>query len=208
MKFLRSVSVQRDNSRVGEPRAIALDCWRPEGTMTEISALFWDNGGVILTNGWDRASRRAAVEKFHLDWADFEDRHELMLNAFETGRASLDEYLRRTIFYRERPFTPDDFKQFMFEQSQPFVPSLEFLGTQKFQRRNERLGLFEHELFEIVRGEGALAIKNCAAQIFIEAGAAGLEGVEHQFVAIFEIGPIEVEFLDGASARVAVPAVS
>lgn len=56
--------------------------------MTEISALFWDNGGVILTNGWDRTSRRAAVEKFHLEWSDFEDRHELMLNAFETGSAT------------------------------------------------------------------------------------------------------------------------
>ena len=96
--------------------------------MTKINTLFWDNGGVILTNGWDRGSRRAAVEKFNLDWADFEDRHELMLNAFETGRATLDEYLRRTVFYRKRPSTPDDFKKFMFEQSQPFPQSLEFLG--------------------------------------------------------------------------------
>lgn len=96
--------------------------------MTKINTLFWDNGGVILTNGWDRSSRRAAIEKFKLDWADFEDRHELMLNAFETGRATQDEYLRRTVFYRKRPFTPDDFKKFMFEQSQPFPESLEFLG--------------------------------------------------------------------------------
>ena len=96
--------------------------------MAKTNTLFWDNGGVILTNGWDRNSRRAAVEKFKLDWADFEDRHELMLNAFETGRATIDEYLRRTVFYRERPFTPDDFKKFMFEQSQPFAESLEFLG--------------------------------------------------------------------------------
>ncbi len=28
----------------------------------------------------------------------------------------------------ERAFTPDDFKKFMFEQSQPFPESLEFLG--------------------------------------------------------------------------------
>ena len=96
--------------------------------MSEIKALFWDNGGVILTNGWDRHSRRAAVEKFQLDWNDFEDRHELMLNAFETGRATIDEYLRRTVFYNQRAFTPDDFKKFMFEQSQPFPESLEFLG--------------------------------------------------------------------------------
>jgi putative hydrolase of the HAD superfamily len=96
--------------------------------MAKINTLFWDNGGVILTNGWDRSSRRAAVEKFQLDWADFEDRHELMLNAFETGRATLDEYLRRTVFYRQHPFTPDDLKKFMFEQSQPFPDSLELLG--------------------------------------------------------------------------------
>jgi putative hydrolase of the HAD superfamily len=96
--------------------------------MSKVKMLFWDNGGVILTNGWDRGSRRNAVETFNLDWADFEDRHELMLNAFECGQASLDEYLRRTVFYRERAFTPDDFKKFMLSQSQPFPESLDFLA--------------------------------------------------------------------------------
>ena len=103
--------------------------------MVEIKALFWDNGGVFLTNGWDRNSRRAAVEKFHLDWNDFEDRHELMLDAFETGRASIDDYLHRTIFYRERPFSSDDFKAFMFAQSQPYPEPLAFLGQIARSRR-------------------------------------------------------------------------
>src|SRR5690348_18119581 len=105
------------------------------GADAKITTLFWDNGGVILTNGWDRESRQKAVEKFHLDWADFEDRHELMLNAFEEGKATLDEYLRRTIFYRERPFSIDEFKQFMFDQSQPMPESLEFLGKLARTRR-------------------------------------------------------------------------
>jgi putative hydrolase of the HAD superfamily len=96
--------------------------------MAEIEMLFWDNGGVILTNGWDRSSRKKALEHFHLDWEDFADRHELMLNAFETGEATLDQYLQRTVFYRQRPFTIEDFKAFMFSQSQPFPESLEFLG--------------------------------------------------------------------------------
>ncbi len=96
--------------------------------MATVNSLFWDNGGVFLTNGWDRNSRHAAVEKFQLDWADFEDRHELMLNAFETGRATLDEYLRRTVFYRPRTFTPDDFKNFMYGQSQVYPEALAFLG--------------------------------------------------------------------------------
>lgn len=96
--------------------------------MANVTTLFWDNGGVILTNGWDRETRKLAVEQFHLDWADFEDRHELMLHGFEIGQVSLDEYLRRTVFYRERAFTPDDFKKFMFDQSQAFPESLAFLG--------------------------------------------------------------------------------
>ena len=32
--------------------------------MAKIEALFWDNGGVILTNGWDREARKRAAEKF------------------------------------------------------------------------------------------------------------------------------------------------
>ena len=105
--------------------------------MTDITTLFWDNGGVILTNGWDRGSRKKAVEKFHLDWADFEDRHELMLDAFEKGQITLDEYLRRTVFYRERPFTLEEFKQFMFEQSQPLPESLDFV--EKLARKRQYL---------------------------------------------------------------------
>lgn len=103
--------------------------------MAEVTTLFWDNGGVILTNGWDRGSRREAVEKFHLDWADFEDRHELMLDAFERGHLSLDDYLKRTVFYRERPYPIREFKDFMFAQSQPFPESLEFAGKLAAARR-------------------------------------------------------------------------
>jgi putative hydrolase of the HAD superfamily len=94
--------------------------------MAEVTTLFWDNGGVILTNGWDRGSRQRAVEKFGLDWADFEDRHELMLHAFECGEATLNEYIQRTVFYRDRAFTQQQFKQFMFEQSQALSEALAF----------------------------------------------------------------------------------
>jgi putative hydrolase of the HAD superfamily len=86
--------------------------------MAEVTSLFWDMGGVFLTNAWDRAGRRRAIEKFQLDPDDFEDRHELMLHAFETGHATLEKYLDRTVFYRPRTFSRDDFKEFMKEQSQ------------------------------------------------------------------------------------------
>jgi putative hydrolase of the HAD superfamily len=121
--------------------------------MAEVSTLFWDNGGVILTNGWDRDARKKAVEKFRLDWADFEDRHELMLDAFEKGAISLDEYLRRVVFYRERPFTMEEFRQFMLDQSQAFPESLDFLGRLARERKymmaalnNESLEINEHRI--------------------------------------------------------------
>lgn len=82
--------------------------------------MFWDIGGVILTNGWDHNSRRAAAEKFRLDWEDFEGRHELSFPAFDSGLISLNEYLDRTLFYRPRPFTRETFIAFMFEQSKEY----------------------------------------------------------------------------------------
>jgi putative hydrolase of the HAD superfamily len=105
-----------------------------DGT-AEVTTLFWDNGGVILSNGWDRDSRQKAVQQFHLDPTEFEERHELMLNDFEEGKVTLDEYVHRVVFHHARDFTVDDFKKFMFDQSQPFPESLDFLGKLASTRR-------------------------------------------------------------------------
>src|SRR5579863_1594767 len=109
--------------------------------MAAATTVFWDNGGVILTNGWDRNGRRAVVDNFSLDWEDFADRHELMLNAFETGHATLGEYLQRVIFYRSRPFTPDDVKKFIFNLSQPLPESFEYFKKLAATKRYAMLAL-------------------------------------------------------------------
>jgi haloacid dehalogenase superfamily, subfamily IA, variant 3 with third motif having DD or ED len=88
--------------------------------MARITTLFWDIGGVVLTNGWDRKSRKEAGEAFHLDWDDFQDRHELSFPAFDAGQLSLNDYLDRTLFYRPRKFTREEFTAFMFAQSKEF----------------------------------------------------------------------------------------
>jgi putative hydrolase of the HAD superfamily len=152
--------------------------------MAAVSTLFWDNGGVILTNGWDRDARKKAVETFHLDWADFEDRHELMLDAFEKGEITLDEYLRRTVFYRERPFTVEEFREFMFDRSQPFPESLEFLGSLARQRKyamaalnNESLEINEYRIqkfhlrdyFEAFFSSCYLRLRKPGAEIYTKA---------------------------------------
>src|SRR5438045_9122589 len=93
--------------------------------MSEIRALFWDIGGVLLTNAWDHNERDLAIEKFHLDKDDFEARAKQLLVPFEEGRLTLDEYLQSAVFYTARSFTPEDFKQFMFSLSKPKPESLE-----------------------------------------------------------------------------------
>jgi putative hydrolase of the HAD superfamily len=91
--------------------------------LAEITTLFWDIGGVVLSNGWDRASRREAATKFQLDWEEFQDRHDLSFPAFDAGHIKLDEYLERTLFYRPHPFTREEFTAFMFAQSKEFPES-------------------------------------------------------------------------------------
>jgi putative hydrolase of the HAD superfamily len=91
-----------------------------------ISAIFWDVGGVLLTNAWDHTERAAALEHFHLDEEEFHDRHEMVVSSFERGKMTLDEYLDRTVFYRTRPFTRDSFRDFMFSLSQPLPGVLDF----------------------------------------------------------------------------------
>ena len=94
---------------------------RPEEcSLAEITTLFWDIGGVILTNGWDRESRKEAAAAFSLDWEEFQDRHDLSFPAFDTGQITLNEYLDRTLFYRKRTFTREEFTAFMFAQSREF----------------------------------------------------------------------------------------
>ena len=94
--------------------------------MSAIRAIFWDVGGVLLTNAWDRVERSAALEHFHLDLDEFHDRHEMVVSSFERGKITLDEYLDRTVFYRPRPFTRDAFRDYMFSLSQPFPEVLQF----------------------------------------------------------------------------------
>jgi putative hydrolase of the HAD superfamily len=93
--------------------------------MTRINHVFFDIGGVLGSNGWDREQRALAIRQFGLDADDFQYRHEETVGAFESGQISLDEYLDVTVFWRERDFSRDEFKKFMFGLSTPWPDSLD-----------------------------------------------------------------------------------
>ena len=87
--------------------------------------IFFDVGGVLGSNGWDREQRAAAAQHFGLDVTEVEDRHGEAVATLEQGRMPLDEYLRCTVFHRPRPFTPAAFKAFMLAQSRPFPETID-----------------------------------------------------------------------------------
>ena len=93
--------------------------------MPKITAIFWDIGGVLLSNAWDREQRQRTLKQFDLDDVEFESRHEMLVSSFERGKITLQEYLERTIFYRPRSFTLDAFKKYMFSLSQPIPETLQ-----------------------------------------------------------------------------------
>jgi len=89
-------------------------------------ALFWDVGGVLLSNAWDHTQRAEALQHFQLDEREFHDRHEMLVSSFERGKITLVEYLDRTIFYQPRPFTREAFRDFMYSLSQPIPGVIDF----------------------------------------------------------------------------------
>ncbi|MBV8252154.1 MAG: HAD family phosphatase [Chitinophaga sp.] len=101
----------------------------------KITTLFLDIGGVLLTNGWDRQARKRAMEKFQLDPAETEERHHLTFDTYEEGKLTLDEYLQRVVFYTDRKFTKEAFREFMFAQSAPYPEMLELIRILKSKYR-------------------------------------------------------------------------
>ena len=128
--------------------------------MAKITTMFWDIGGVILTNGWGRASREQAAKSFDLDWEEFQDRHDRCFPAWDAGLITIDEYLDRTLFHRQQRFTREQFIEFMYAQSREFPESRRILDVVTGLKRyfigainNEPLELnrYRIELFELRR---------------------------------------------------------
>lgn len=94
---------------------------------TDLKVLFLDVGGVLLTNGWGHESRAAAAEKFNLDYIEINRLHEFIFNVYEIGNLTLEEYLDTVIFNQPRDFTKEDFKSFMYAQSEELPGMLQWM---------------------------------------------------------------------------------
>jgi putative hydrolase of the HAD superfamily len=124
-----------------------------------IRALFLDIGGVLGTNGWDRTLRKEAADKFSLDYAEMDERHHLTFDTYEEGKITLDEYLKRVVFYEKRSFSASEFKTFLFERSKPYPEMIQMFHKLKSRYRlkvaavsNEGRELTEHRIKKLEIG--------------------------------------------------------
>ena len=103
--------------------------------MAEITHLFTDLGGVLLTNGWDRGLRKLVASHFGVDQAEMDERHHLTYDTYEAGKMPLAEYLRRVIFWEPRSFTQDEVVDFMLSQARCFPEMIELIKGLKEKYR-------------------------------------------------------------------------
>lgn len=99
----------------------------------KVTTLFMDIGGVLLSDGWGHDFRHQAAQKFHLDKREMEERHSLMFVTYEEGKITLEEYLDRVVFYKQRDFTVNEFRDFMFSLTTPDPDMIAFIKKLKVQ---------------------------------------------------------------------------
>ncbi len=100
-----------------------------------LKAIFFDIGGVLLTNGWGHLSRKKAAEKFEINYDEMEVLHHFIFNVYEMGHISLDDYLQTVVFNHKRTFSSAAFKEFMFSESTELPGLLSWLKDWKKKNR-------------------------------------------------------------------------
>jgi putative hydrolase of the HAD superfamily len=97
--------------------------------MSAITTLFFDLGGVCLSNGWDHEQRHVIADQFGFDYETFDSRHRQIVDSLERGFLSLDDYLNWTLFYAPRPFSPADVRTAIEQLSTPIEETLALVRT-------------------------------------------------------------------------------
>lgn len=101
------------------------------GNSVPITTLFLDIGDVLLSNGWGHESRKTAARTFNMNYNDMQSRHKLVMATYEEGKLTLSEYLNQVVFYKEQPFTPEQYREFMFAQTTPDREMIELMRQLK-----------------------------------------------------------------------------
>jgi putative hydrolase of the HAD superfamily len=99
--------------------------------MSQITTLFFDIGGVCLSNGWDHEQRQAIAKHFAFDYPSFDARHRQVVDTLERGQIGLQDYLQWTLFYEDRDFSVQEISEAIKNLSTPIEDTLELLRSLK-----------------------------------------------------------------------------
>ena len=95
--------------------------------MGAITTIFFDIGGVCLSNGWDHEQRQMVAQTLNFDYEAFDSRHRQVVDSMERGQLTLEDYLNWTLFYEPRSFTVEDVIREIQQLSTPFSEALELV---------------------------------------------------------------------------------
>ncbi len=128
--------------------------------MDTITTLFFDIGGVCLSNGWDHEQRRAVAKQFGIEHESFDSRHQQIVDSLERGFMTLHEYLDWAVFYEPRAFSHEELEQAIKRLSTPIDGTLELVRAVGRSRRylqmtinNESRELNEYRIERFGLGE-------------------------------------------------------
>ncbi|HXE32079.1 MAG TPA: HAD-IA family hydrolase [Terriglobales bacterium] len=170
--------------------------------------LFFDLGGVILTNAWDHAQRREVAARFGLDAAEFEAKHASAGPALETGALSTDAYLDATVFDRPRGFSRGAFWEAMRGCSGPLPESLSLLGELAAAGK-ARLATLNNEgrelnRYRIERFELARYFQAFCSSCYLGERKPGAE-IYRRALGIMQAAPCDCLFVDDREENLAAP---
>ena len=70
-----------------------------------VETIFFDIGGVLLTNGWDEGQRTRVLSRLGVDLGEYEKRHGAANWRWERGLETARWFFDQTVFYEPRKFT-------------------------------------------------------------------------------------------------------
>ncbi|CAN5216152.1 HAD family phosphatase [soil metagenome] len=110
----------------------------------EPKTIFFDIGGVLLTNGWDYPAREKAAHHFELDLIELDKLHSFIFNVYEIGKVTLNQYLDTVVFNKHRRFSREEFIYFMQAQSEELPGMIEWVSNLK-KTRDHRIIAINNE---------------------------------------------------------------
>ena len=95
-----------------------------------IETIFWDIGGVLLTNGWDKDQRADVLGRLGVDLEDYESRHDAANFYWERGLSTAECFFDQTVFTTPRNFTFESLWSLVCAESKVLHPEcFDILGV-------------------------------------------------------------------------------